>query len=503
MTRGVADPVELCVAALSAQEAGRIQDAVAGFSAALTLSPAMLELRIMLAYAQAGACDRDAARATLEATPNVEALSRENARQLADVACELHADRVALRAIDRALQFGTHDPDLHANRGAVLHRLGDIEAARATLDAAAKHWPTHVPTLMNRARLDAERGESMRALHGYDAILRLQPDHSRARSYRGLVRLSLGDHGGWLDYEARRSLPFHTVGEPVGIPAWKGGDANGLTLLLWGEQGLGDQIMLVRFARELSARGARVIVRCDPSLVSVLRTAPGVSTVVSHDDATPKCDAHLPMFSAPALLGIRGDDALSGAPYLELCDGATDGPRYRSPESELARRRKVAVVWAGSAAHGNDHNRSLPQSQLAALLDVDGVDWVSLQLGPRRADLHALDAKVRASVTDAATRLRDFRDTARVLSECDCLVTVDTSVAHLAGALGVPSIVMLPFVADWRWRSEGSVTPWYRALTLVRQREAGSWTSVLTQTHALISSAKPSELRHAVPVPPP
>lgn len=499
MTARVADPVELCVAAMSAQEAGRIGDAIAGFSAALAAAPGMIELRVMLAYAQAGACDRAAARATLEATPCVEGLSRENARQLADAACEMHADGVALRAIDRALQFGPHDPDLHANRGAVLHRMGDIGAARTVLDAAVRHWPTHIPALMNRGRLDAECGDATRALQAYDKVLGLQPDHSRARSYRGLVRLSLGDHGGWLDYEARRSLPFHTVGEPAGVPAWKGGDARGLTLLLWGEQGLGDQIMLVRFAQELSARGARVIVRCDRPLLTMLRTAPGVSAVTSHDDVTPPCDAHVPMFSAPALLGVRSDEALSGTPYLHTGDEITAGTRYMLPDALSGRPRKVGIVWAGSAAHGNDHNRSLPQSQLAALLDAEEVDWISLQLGPRRADLETLPADIGARVTDASVSLRDFRDTARALADCDCLVAVDTSVAHLAGALGVPAIIMLPHVADWRWRAARSDSPWYRSVSLVRQREAGDWASVIAGVHVLLSAAENAAHRQGVP----
>ena len=499
MTR-VVDPVELCVAALSAQEAGRIEDAVAGFAAALAGSPNTLDLRIMLAYAQAAACDRQAARDTLEATPNVELLSRDSARRLADVACEMHADRVALRAIDRALQFGAHDADLHANRGAVLHRLGDFAAARAVLDAPTAHWPTHIPTLMNRGRLDAERGETSRALEAYDAVLRMQPDHSRARSNRGLVRLSRGDHGGWMDYEARRSLPFHTVGAPTGMPAWKGGDARGLTLLLWGEQGLGDQIMLVRFARELDARGARVIVRCDKSLVSMLSTVQGVQAVVANDEALPMCDAHVPMFSVPALLGIHDDRALGATPYLHLCDGKSTGSRYVPAATDYSdRTRKVGIVWAGSASHGNDHNRSFPRELLATLLGAQGIEWISIQLGPRRSELDALPTGIRARVTDASDGVRDFSDTARLLSECDCLVTVDTSVAHLAGALGIPTVIMLPYVADWRWRAERADSPWYASVTLVRQRERGDWPSVVAGVHELLAAAESAAHRQGMP----
>ncbi|MEO7521687.1 MAG: tetratricopeptide repeat protein [Gemmatimonas sp.] len=500
MTPRVADSVEQCVAVLSAQEAGRIEDAVAGFAVALAGSPNTLDLRIMLAYAQAAACNRPASRETLEATPNVEVLSRDSARRLADVSCEMHADGVALRAIDRALQFGAHDADLHANRGAVLHRLGRLHAARAVLDSAAAHWPTHVPTLLNRGRLDAECGDTARALDAYDAVLRMQPDHSRARSYRGLVRLSRGDHGGWLDYEARRALPCHAVGAPPGVPAWKGGDARGLTLLLWGEHGLGDQIMLVRFARELDARGARVVVRCDRSLVSMLRTAPGVHGVVSHDDALPASDAHVPMFSVPALLGIHDDGALGDTPYLHVCDGKSPGAGYAPVASACPERtRSVGIVWAGCAAHGNDHNRSFPESLLAQLLDVHGMQWTSFQLGPRRSELAALPADIRARVTDASDGLREFRDTARLLSDCDALVTVDTSVAHLAGALGVPTLIMLPYVADWRWRAERADSPWYRSVRLVRQREAGDWPSVVVQVRELLAAAESAVHRQGMP----
>ena len=489
----VADPVALCMAALAAQESGRTDEAVAGFSAALATAPDALDLRLLLAYAQGTAGNRAGARATLEETPGVPTMTRLDARRLADSACEIHADGVALRAIDRALQFGNSDPDLRANRGGVLHRLGDVAAAAKELDAVLARWPAHATALMNRALLHAECGESLRALTGYNAVLRVQPGHARARSYRGLVRLARGDIGGWEDYEARRTLPSHTVAVPPGIPSWDGRDPAGLTLLLWGEQGLGDQIMGVRFARRLAEHGARVVVRCHRSLVSMLGTAPGVSAAVADDDVLPACDAAVPMFSVPTLLRFNHESQYGRDGYLGFPQGSAERPAdmpWHDAPRDLAgfeRPTCVGIVWAGSAAHGNDHNRSFPASMLPSLLDVPNVSWLSLQMGPRRADLDTLPAETRGRVMDASEGLRDFSDTARVLSGCDVIVTVDTSVAHLAGALGVRTLTMLPHVADWRWGEGSSESAWYRSVRLVRQPSRGDWASVTRAIRSLLA----------------
>jgi Flp pilus assembly protein TadD len=482
-----------CVAGLTAQEGGRLQEAIEHFRDAVALAPEMLDMRLLLAFAQGASNDRIGAHATLAGISNMQLLSESDARKLADAATSLGADRVARDVVERILTFAPLDADLHSTLGALHHRLGDTSEATTVLHRAQTRWPTHVPTLMNYARLLSDTGEHAEALAMYEAVLRLSPSHAAARWYCGLLQLLLGQfEEGWRNHEARRSLPFMQELTPAGIPEWRAESLSGKTVLLWGEQGLGDQIMGVRFAAVLAGRGARVVVRCHESLVSLVRSAEGVSLAIANNAALPACDFHVPMLSVPHLSGLSSDFGCSGNAYLKprgeassfVVDvaGRTRGARESSP------RPRVGLVWAGSATHGNDHNRSFPAELLPSLLDDTNVDWLSLQLGPRRADLDRLAPALRARVTDASNAITDFNDTAHIVASCDMVVTVDTSVAHLAGALGISTIVMLPYVPDWRWQIARRDTPWYASTRLVRQPMAGSWEHVVAEVRRAVNS---------------
>ena len=468
-------------------------EAIACFDKALALSPDSLDLRLLLAYAQAAHGLKDDARSTVSAAPGMSKMRVSELRKLADASCELAADQTALEALDRALAFNPNDADLMANKGAVLHRMNDLEGAERVLVDARKKFPGHVATLMNLGVLRADSGHAGEAMECYDALLEARPDHLRARANRGLLKLLRGDSRGWTDYEARRSLDFHTVSMPIGLPAWDGRSPAGKTLLLWGEQGLGDQIMCARFVATLVGMGAKVVVRCDDSLASLFRCVDGVSAVVTGNDATPRCDAHVPMFSVPALTAgsHRPDDPASitgpsrgGAPYISMPIGASTGREFDPSDN---RELTLGLVWAGSSAHGNDRNRSLPADFLASLLDVPNVRWKSLQMGRRKAELESLPSTLREQVEDVTGSLRDFSDTAGELSQVDALVSVDTSVAHLAGSMGVPTLLMLPFVPDWRWGERGHSTPWYDSVRLIRQTSPADWASVVSSVHSVIS----------------
>jgi hypothetical protein len=195
----------------------------------------------------------------------------------------------------------------------------------------------------------------------------------------------------------------------------------------------------------------------------------------------------VPYFCGPYCATMNDGSAYMRAPG-EAAPGITSVLGSVRSASSAKRRPRVGIVWAGSATHGNDHNRSLPMSHLAALIGGADVEWVSLQLGSRGADIAQLDAPVRRRVLDATPLIEDFGDTAHILARCDMLVTVDTAVAHLAGALGVSTLVMLPYVPDWRWQLARKDTPWYQSVRLVRQPMAGAWEHVIEEVHRAISS---------------
>ncbi|MEO7999461.1 MAG: glycosyltransferase, partial [Gemmatimonadaceae bacterium] len=328
------------------------------------------------------------------------------------------------------------------------------------------------------------------ALRNYDRALKVAPNHNVARWHRGMLHLTMGDFAnGWSDHEARRALPVHTVKVPAGIPEWNGKNAAGKTILLWGEQGLGDQIQGVRFAIKLAAIGARVVVRCAPALKRLFTGMKGVSAVVAEGEELPPCDAHVPMLSVPFLLKLNDESQYDVGSYLRhSLLPATSSFSLLRPNEQTFHRTRVGFAWAGSPGHSNDALRSLPPSQLSSLLAGVSAQWVSLQVGARSAELKNLPGALRADVGDASPVLVDFADTAHVISALDRVVTVDTSIAHIAGALGVPTLLLIPFVPDWRWQLVREDSPWYPSVQILRQPSAGDWSSVIARVHRELSA---------------
>lgn len=474
---------------MAAQEAGHTREAIAHFDEALRLAPTLLDVRLLLVFALAADGQDHSARAVLDATPNVAQLPGADLRKLADAATKLGASTTALVAVRTLLAASPNEPELHSTLGALLHRSGALDEAGHVLQRAVLRWPKHVPTLLNCAHWLVAGGAYHEALRDYDRALREMPAHDTARWHRGMLRLMLGDFaGGWDDHEARRALAVHTVKAPHG-PAWDGRNAQGRTLLLWGEQGLGDQIQGVRFAQQLADLGATVIVRCARVLVPLFAHVPGVARVVADEDALPAFDAHVPMLSVPYLLRLVDERAFGSAPYLDARAIAATLPSPASSGSATVRARthnrraRTGVVWAGSPGHVNDARRSLPASLVPDLLRGVATQWVSLQLGERATDLASLDADLRTDIVDAAPLLENFAATASVLATLDRVVTVDTSVAHLAGAMGIPTLLLIPFVPDWRWQLVREDTPLYASVRLLRQPSLGDWRSVVDRAH--------------------
>lgn len=476
------NPVVACVEGMTAQEAGCIDDAIGHFEHALTLAPSLIDIRLLLSFALGANGNNDRAREVLNETPEVTSLPESDLRRLADAAVQIGATSVALTVVRKLLEKHADEADLHSTLGALLHRTGALEEAGHVLNRATLRWPSHVPTLMNGAQLLVADGHYTGGLRNFDRVLSIQPNHHKARWYRGLLHLTLGNFvDGWKDHEARRQLDVHTANMPQGVRAWDGKNPRGKTLLLWGEQGLGDQIQGVRFAQHLSALGARVIVRCAKPLCALFECVPGVVKVVSETEAVPRCDAHVPMLSIPYLLNMRDESKFDASAYLSSnSSGRTIARSMHQP--------RVGFAWAGSPGHSNDRHRSLPVSQLSSLLEMRTAEWYSLQVGPRSAELSQLQHRSAqgsslSHVFDVSSALTSFVDTAEVMQALDYVVTVDTSVAHVAGALGVPTLVLVPFVPDWRWQLAREDSPWYNSVRLIRQPSAGDWGSVIDRVH--------------------
>ena len=389
----------------------------------------------------------------------------------------------ALASYDRALALAPQNIEALNNRGNVLQKLNRHQDAVACYDFALTINPAHAEVLNNRGRSLSILGRQEEALESTRRAVAANPNYIDAQWNESLLRLRLGDFpGGWKQYEWRwkRGEGLKKL-RKFPQPLWLGETpVAGKTILVHPEQGMGDTIQFARYAALLAKQGARVILEVQPPLKALLAKFSAGVEVIGSGDEIPAFDLHCPLLSLPLAFGTEVDSIPADIPYL-----ATPQDRLQRLSELLPPRQglRVGLVWSGNSTHKDDHNRSIALSRLAALFDVPGVQFVSLQKELRDADAQVL-AQVLAQdarITDLGRHFGDFDDTAAAVALTDLVISVDTSVAHLAGAMGKPVWVLLPFCPDWRWLLERDDNPWYPTARLFRQPGMGDWDSVMTQ----------------------
>ncbi|MGY0830240.1 tetratricopeptide repeat protein [Azospirillum argentinense] len=353
--------------------------------------------------------------------------------------------------------------------------MGDFRRGAAAIRRALTLDPGNPGVLINAALLLHTRNANDESIRWSKRALRLDPASTVARFNLSMSLLQRGDFSrGWALYEARWSMGG--AGYPNHAPAWDGSPLNGRSILLTAEQGHGDTLHFARYATLLAERGGRVVLHVQPLLKRLLANTPGVTAVHGMDEEPPACDLCAPLLSLPRLVGTRLESIPAAMPYLRASEA--DRPAWRS---RLAgeRRLKVGLVWAGEPRKGDfkansvDRRRSLMLSALAPLAGIPGVVFYSLQIG--EAGIQAKAPPAGMEVVDWTGHIRDFADTAAFIDELDLVVTVDTSVCHLAGGLGKPVWVLSRFDACWRWLGHREDSPWYPTMRLFYQDEPGVW----------------------------
>ncbi len=474
-------PRALYLSGLMLLEEGRAQAAAATFARAIARDPDHLGARVNLLralFASGGPLQvLEAAEAALARFPD---------------AAELHfAHGTALNALSRpdegaaALSRAIAIDPIHAcarlnlgNACADLDRLEDAERhILAALDctlALPEAWASLGFVLTSLGRLKEARAAC-------EVAIAQAPDFALAHWNLATAALLAGDYAtGFAEYEWRKRHDRYRR-DFVDLPGrvWNGEDVRGLDVLIQAEQGLGDTIQLSRYVPLLAARGARVTLACDGSLISLLRRTPGLFAAVDRATRLPDYDVWIDQMSLPRVFATTPETIPNAAGWLVA------GP---APSFVVALPQpRVGVLWAGNPAHSNDRRRSLPPDAVAQLARDAGMPLISLQCGPRTAEATA------HGFLDLSPYLTDYAATASIVGALDLVVSVDTSVAHLAGALGVPCWVMLPFASDWRWLLGREDTPWYASLRLFRQPRPGDWGEVLTRViGALRDFAPPS-----------
>jgi len=394
----------------------------------------------------------------------------------------------ALRELYEVSERSPNDGKAAVEVAKVLLRLGQPELALPFATRALRLDPKNTVAMLTFAMISNELGDLETSSEVYETALGLAPDDPSLRMPYGMT-LVLQGHWlrGWKELEYREAYfgSQFLYGSLPPTPRWDGhASLVGKRLLILHEQGFGDSIMGVRFAEQLASLGASVHLRTKAPLLELLRAARGVVECTVHQSPLPEHDLYIPLMSLMHALEVT-PDRISGAPYL---DPQGDCPAEIAAKLPRDGVPTVALTWAGNPLHENDHRRSIPGALLAPLLQLSGVRFVALQKSPPVES--ALPTDLQQLVVDIGTCCNSFNDSAHALRRVDLLVTVDTSVAHLAGALGVPTLLCLPQVPDYRWGLTSATTPWYDSMTLLRQQEHGNWEGVLADAQARIEALR-------------
>ena len=387
---------------------------------------------------------------------------------------------VALRALgkleaaacyQRSLALRSDHATAYTNLGNVLRDLGRLDVAAASHRRAVELTPDEANAHYNLGLSLRDLGDNDEALACFKTTLELNPDHPDCRWDRSLSLLQKGEFKeGFEEYEWRWKL----AGNPPSDftqPLWDGSEFKGKTILLYQEQGFGDMIHFARYIPLVKEKGGAVIVETQPELARLFSTIEGVGQVVNKGSDLPKFDVHLPMMSLARVFGTTLETVPAAIPYLK----PPEAHAAKLPAT-LGDSRKIGIAWASHPTHKNDSRRSCPFRHFIELTGVTDTRLYSLQTGPAVADI--TENRCEALITDIGSKMRDFAETAGVIAELDLVVTVDTAIAHLAGALGKPAWVALSYPGDWRWMQGRDDNPWYPSARLFRQQRPGDWDGV-------------------------
>jgi tetratricopeptide (TPR) repeat protein len=387
----------------------------------------------------------------------------------------------------RAVRLRPDFAEAWHNLGIVTRQLGDLDEAIDHYRQTVRLNPDHVVAWHNLGLALAGAGQPDEALESYERAMALRPDYPEARFGCSLIWLLRGEfERGWPEYEWRWKCKQGQTNPHAG-PLWDGSPLAGKTILLHAEQGLGDTIQFVRYAPLVKQRGGTVIVECPTALATLLGGCPGIDRIVPRGSPAPPYDVQAPLLSLPGILGTTLATIPASIPYLSADAGLV--PKWRR-ELEAVSGFKVGIAWQGDPNYLWDRYRSIPLLQFGALAGVPAVKLVSLQKGPGRDQLLSLVSQF--DLLDLGDCLDDatgaFVDTAAVIKSLDLVITSDTAIAHLAGALGVTVWVALSAAPEWRWLLQREDSPWYPTMRLFRQSKLGEWADVFARMAAELRS---------------
>jgi len=502
---------------------GKMVDAVGRYRQALRLNPDYAAAHYNLGLALNAQGQHDAAIAAFQQALHFQPAYPEAWNDLGNALAEQEKLEEAVSSYRQALRLRPDYAEAHYNLGVVFVKQGRDEEAMAHYHQALRSRPNYADAHFNLANALHSQGRIDEAMTHFLDDLRLRPDRPETNLSCALVWLIRGDfERGWPAYEWRWRQP-DSVARPFVQPLWDGPALDGRTILLHAELGLGDTLQFIRYAPLVKQRGGKVIVECQSALPRLLASAEGIDHLVARGSPLPSFDVQAPLLSLPAIMQTALTTVPRAIPYLQADAGLVahwrqelrkspkskvESPKSKveSPKSEEVQLTSdfglptsdflVGIAWQGNPVYGHDPQRSIPLAQFAPLAQVEGVRLISLQKGPGAEQLrepfhsplttyHRSPSTVHrppSTIHDLGSRLDEasgaFMDTAAIMKSLDLVVSSDTAIPHLAGALGVPIWLALPLVPDWRWLLEREDSPWYPTMRVFRQRRRGDWEDV-------------------------
>ena len=385
----------------------------------------------------------------------------------------------SIACYQNAIRLKPSDAKAYNNLGNAFERQDKLDDATRIYEQALLLEPHLAETYSNLATVHMRQGQMDKAFTAFEQALRIDPELAGARLNRAQLQLLLGNfEQGWPDFEFRTTQSDKKKRQFT-EPCWKGSDLKGKTILLHAEQGLGDTLQFIRFAPFVKERCATVIVECQSELLSLLRTAAGIDQLIGRGSSLPSFDFQVPLPSLPGVFHLELASIPAFIPYLHAKQDLVE--RWRAGLASCSVRTfKVGIAWQGNPTYRYDRQRSIAVKHYGKLAQLDGIELISLQKGPAAGQLAAV--KGGLPIVDLGPDLDEtagaFMETAAIMMNIDLVISSDTAIAHLAGALGVPVWVALPLVPDWRWLLEREDSPWYPTMRLFRQTRAGRWEDV-------------------------
>jgi len=392
---------------------------------------------------------------------------------------EKGADDEAIACYQAALRISPGLAEPNINLGMALQKKGEIEAARKCYQKAIQINPSSADAWNNLGSLWKTKRRFDEAYDCYQKAIGFSPGLAEAHWNLAVLQLAQGNYEGtWKEYEWRTKVKgLEGLQNKFEQPRWRGEDITGRTILIHAEQGIGDTIHFIRYIQLVAQRGAKVIVEAQPELATLLYRVEGVHDFIPRGNPLPMFDVQGPLLSLPLVFGTTVGTIPGKMPYITIESALLQQWHNRVGAAGQGKVR-VGLVWAGSPRHEADKKRSISLAAFSSFARIRDVEFFSLQKGIAAAE--AKNPPVEMKLVDFSGELHDFADTAALIANLDLIISVDTAVAHLAGALGKPVWNLLPYTPDWRWMLDRDDSPWYPSMKLFRQPSEGDWERVIS-----------------------